>query len=93
MEKTMYAVVESYSDYKCNDASIWGVCSTIEKAQEKLRGVLEELFDYIRVEVDDDEWNKWVNDGFTDEFKTRWEHFDGDSEFKFYIDDVVVEED
>ena len=88
----MYAVLESYQWYKGADATLWAVCPTIEKAKERLKEAVEELFEHIRIDLEDDEWNEWVEQRFTNEEKTMWIDEDDDAVAKFYIDTIEVEE-
>jgi hypothetical protein len=50
----LYGIIESYQDYKGADATNWGVEKSLEKAKERLVGIIEQQFHYIREDFEDE---------------------------------------
>ena len=86
-----YGVIESYQDYKGADATLWGVEKTVEDAQKRLSEAAGEILLYKRDEMDDDEWEAFVQENFIDSDHREWYYDDGDCVVKLYIDSVEVE--
>ena len=87
----IYAVIESYQDYKVADATLWGVSKTREKALARLKEAIEERYEYIREDKEDDEWEQFIGAGFVNE--DMWGYDDGDTVTRFYIETAELEED
>lgn len=71
----LYGIIESYQDYKCADASNWGVAKTIEGAKEKLIGAIEQQFNYIREDIIYDIEEELDREATLEEVELKWQEW------------------
>ena len=94
----MFGLIWLYQDYKNCDATNCGVYPDREAAKNGMLEILEEKFQYVKEDLDEegeDGWNKWVAEKYVkhEDNLVIWEYDDGDSLNKFYIDEIEVDED
>ena len=90
--KTVHVITETVQDYKGACTNIYGVTESPEKASEILRAAIEERIDPAERFYDEEDPEQAAKDAkdfvekhFTNEEKTRWDYFDGDTDYTFEI--------
>ena len=88
----VYVITESCQDYKRADATTHGIYKTMKDAKVAFRDILEEKFDYMFVDEEKQESEKWVMFNYiknTEDF-CEWYYDDGESIYKFYIEKMTA---
>lgn len=85
----VFVITESYQDYKTADATTHGIYKTMKDAKMAFRNLLEEMFDYMFDEEDEDS-EEWIMANYikNTEDSCMWVYDDGDSIYKFYIEKI-----